>query len=173
MTTSPKITEVKLIERLRRSADWQRRHDVGASNGYVTADDLDHAANALADREALEQENAELRLAICGGEDAPGHNATIPHAQILATLAENYAGSRAWAEAEKARADRLAEALIKIERWFGEFPDTGKTWPNGSPVSYGASWGSNGERDFMRVVARQALAAFDTSRPDDAEGGDA
>lgn len=60
---------------------------------------------------------------------------------------------------------KLVEALEKIERWFGEFPETGMFWPNtdGSesdrPMPYGAAWGSNGERDFMRSVARAALAA--------------
>ena len=66
-----------------------------------------------------------------------------------------------------ATADKLrvvVEALEKIERWFGEFPETGRNWPNedGSdsdrPMSYGAVNGSNGERDFMRHVARKALA---------------
>lgn len=68
-----------------------------------------------------------------------------------------------------ASADKLrvaVEALEKVERWFGEFPETGRNWPNddGSdsdrPMSYGAVNGSNGERDFMRHVARQALAAL-------------
>lgn len=55
--------------------------------------------------------------------------------------------------------DRLRSALQRIERWFGEFPETGKTWPEtGDPVSYGACYGSNGERDYMREVARKALA---------------
>jgi len=67
------------------------------------------------------------------------------------------------ATAAEARADRLAKALERIERWFGEFPETGKFWPNtdGSesdrPMSYGACWGSNGERDSMRSIARAAL----------------
>jgi Lar family restriction alleviation protein len=53
---------------------------------------------------------------------------------------------------------RLREALEKIERWFGEFPDTGQQWPDGTPVSYGAAFGSNGERDYMRGIARAALS---------------
>lgn len=52
----------------------------------------------------------------------------------------------------------LVEALEQIERWDG-FPSTDKTWEgSGEPVSYGAAFGSNGERDFMREVARKALA---------------
>lgn len=55
--------------------------------------------------------------------------------------------------------DSMRKALEKIERWFGEFPPTGKTWDDGSPMSYGVCYGSNGERDFMRGIAREALSA--------------
>lgn len=48
-------------------------------------------------------------------------------------------------------------ALMKINRWFGEFPETGRKWGNGTDMSYLACYGSNGERDFMRGVARDAL----------------
>ena len=51
----------------------------------------------------------------------------------------------------------LVAALEKIERWFGEFPPTGQTWDDGTPMSYAAAYGSNGERDYMRGVARAAL----------------
>lgn len=55
---------------------------------------------------------------------------------------------------------QLMEALEQIERWDG-FPSTGEVWEDsGEPVSYGAAFGSNGERDFMREVARKALAAY-------------
>lgn len=57
--------------------------------------------------------------------------------------------------------EALRAALEKIERWFDEFPETGKMWPakqGGGKVSYGSAYGSNGERDFMRGVARDALA---------------
>ena len=52
----------------------------------------------------------------------------------------------------------MRTALERIERWFDEFPDTGRTYDNGAPISYGMCWGSNGERDYMRGVARAALA---------------
>ena len=52
---------------------------------------------------------------------------------------------------------RMEKALERIERWFGEFPETGDTWEDGSPVSYATLYGSNGERDYMREIARQAL----------------
>lgn len=58
-----------------------------------------------------------------------------------------------------ARLRSMEEALAKIERWFGEFPETGRVWPGGGgPMSYGAAFGSNGERDFMRAIARAALS---------------
>jgi hypothetical protein len=56
-------------------------------------------------------------------------------------------------------------ALAKIERWFGEFPETGEFWENTDgtmsdrPMSYASCHGSNGERDYMRSVARAAREA--------------
>lgn len=58
----------------------------------------------------------------------------------------------------KMRELRLEEALRRIEKWKGEFPDTGRTWDDGTPMSYSAVYGSNGERDYMRAIARRALA---------------
>jgi len=57
-----------------------------------------------------------------------------------------------------AEVERLRAALERISRWHGEFPETGKHWPNGTPTSYQVEHGSNGERDFMRGIARAALA---------------
>lgn len=63
--------------------------------------------------------------------------------------------------------EQLAEmraALTRIEKWDDEFPQTGEFWPNTDgttsdrPMSYGACYGSNGERDYMRSVARDALS---------------
>jgi hypothetical protein len=55
--------------------------------------------------------------------------------------------------------DRYHDALEKIERWHGEFPVTGRFWDDDKtqPMNYSACWGSNGERDYMRAVARKAL----------------
>lgn len=55
---------------------------------------------------------------------------------------------------------KLRGALERIERWHGEFPATGRYWDepkNADPMSYSACFGSNGERDYMRQVARDAL----------------
>lgn len=67
--------------------------------------------------------------------------------------------------------ERLLAALAKIEKWFGEFPPTGRTWENSNgtpsdrPMSYAACYGSNGERDFMRGIARAAIADAEGATP--------
>ena len=55
--------------------------------------------------------------------------------------------------------ERLRAALQRIACWYGEFPSTGKYWDEEKtlPMGYDAAYGSNGERDFMRKVARDAL----------------
>jgi len=50
---------------------------------------------------------------------------------------------------------RLREALTRIEKWIGEFPEV--EMRDGKMGSYGYAYGSNGERDYMRAVARKAL----------------
>jgi len=57
----------------------------------------------------------------------------------------------------RAENKRLKTALERIAKWFGEFPETGQEWPSGGAVSYGALYGSHGERDYMRKVAADAL----------------
>ena len=66
--------------------------------------------------------------------------------------------------------ERLRTALARVERWFGEFPPSGRTWEDGRPMSYGVAFGSNGERDYMRQVASNALSGEPTSA---VETGDA
>jgi hypothetical protein len=81
---------------------------------------------------------------------------------ILEARAETASLRAALAAQPDPRVKGLVEALERIERWHGEFPSTGRTWddkPGGEPMSYAAVNGSNGERDYMRQVAREALAA--------------
>ena len=65
--------------------------------------------------------------------------------------------------AANAREAGLRKALEVIREWTA-FPPSGRFWRNGDgtisarPMPYGAAFGSNGERDFMRQVARAALA---------------
>lgn len=55
------------------------------------------------------------------------------------------------------RAERYEKALKFILKW--EFPPTGQFWDVDKlqPMSYAACYGSNGERDFMRNIANEAL----------------
>lgn len=72
-------------------------------------------------------------------------------------------------EEEKITAERRLEtaraALEKIERW--DMPVSGHFWDKDKkePMSYGAAFGSNGERDHIKSVAAEALAAL---QPQDA-----
>jgi hypothetical protein len=59
----------------------------------------------------------------------------------------------------------LETALRRIARWHGEFPETGRTWPHGAPMSYGGAFGSHGERDYMRQLALEALNNAAISQP--------
>jgi hypothetical protein len=54
-----------------------------------------------------------------------------------------------------ARIRELEAALFKIEDW--QLPKSEQTWPDGTPMSYGAAFGSNGERNWARTVAHEAL----------------
>ncbi len=47
------------------------------------------------------------------------------------------------------------EALALIYAW-NSFPSGGK-WEDGREMSYGMAYGSNGERDYMRGIAFEAL----------------
>lgn len=55
------------------------------------------------------------------------------------------------------RADRYKKALMFIQAW--KFPPTKQFWDKDQtePMSYAAAYGSNGERDFMRNVAAEAI----------------
>ena len=53
---------------------------------------------------------------------------------------------------------RLENALKIIIEWK-DFPETGEYWDDDKtrPMSYGTWYGSNGERDYMREIARKAM----------------
>jgi len=57
------------------------------------------------------------------------------------------------------REKRLELALMRIAKWHGEFPPTNQFWDEDKnrPMSYESCYGSNGEREFMRDIARKAL----------------
>ena len=52
-------------------------------------------------------------------------------------------------------------ALEKIVAW--EMPPSGRFWDKNEtdPMSYGAAFGSNGERDVIKSIARSALSQLD------------
>jgi hypothetical protein len=56
--------------------------------------------------------------------------------------------------------DEFKKALQAVERW--ELPSTGQYWDKEQtqPMSYGAAYGSNGEREYFRHIARTALFSF-------------
>lgn len=51
----------------------------------------------------------------------------------------------------------MESALRKIAKWHGEFPTTGRFHESGEEMTYSYTRGSNGERDYMRKVAEDAL----------------
>jgi hypothetical protein len=62
----------------------------------------------------------------------------------------------------------LERALRRIAKWHGEFPGTGKFYDaeKTQPMSYAGAFGSDGERDYMRKIAQEAL-----DRTNEASGG--
>lgn len=56
----------------------------------------------------------------------------------------------------RAQVEVMRDALEAVIRW--EMPITGKFHKSGDPMSYGHCYGSNGERDYIRDLATQALA---------------
>lgn len=61
-------------------------------------------------------------------------------------------------EAARKEIAGLREGLVKIEAW--KMPETDQFWDKErtSRMSYSALHGSNGERDFIRAIARNLLA---------------
>lgn len=82
---------------------------------YSIAISLKRIADAPSEAAAriteLEDENEQLRLAICGGEDAPGYAASLPLATILQVQTNNEREWRGRAERAEARCRALEEAL--------------------------------------------------------------
>ena len=59
----------------------------------------------------------------------------------------------------RAKAARLEKALQQVADW--KMPECNKTWDDGSPMSYSAAFGSSGERDYIRGIAKTALEGGD------------
>lgn len=84
----------------------------------------------------------------------PGFDGLTPKSRLKANISLIVDAVNAY-DALRARNAELEEALRRIERWFGEFPDVKDR--NGQPTTYGVAYGSNGERDYMRSIARAAI----------------
>jgi hypothetical protein len=75
---------------------------------------------------------------------------------VSEAIAENHAEE---VEALQQEIKRLRKALEFVLAW--QFPATGKFWDDEKtrPMTYGAAYGSNGERDYMKQYIREALNA--------------
>lgn len=177
-TLSPDVSG--LVERLRTKAETCRADEVDAT----WVEDLSEAADALASlslqlaavekkplnlgvtKEWFEKQAAkegDLEIGAGSRKLTSTINLTPEEMNEFERLAHEALPQ--WAQdkiasltAAQEENERLRTALEKIERWFGEFPPTGDYWPSGGEMSYAACYGSNGERDFMRGVARDALS---------------
>lgn len=92
---------------------------------FVATFDPPTVLRLISELKAAREERDELRLAICGGEDAPGYNASLSHETILGVLRDNYASWKrdselAWdgetANTWKALAQAAEAALDRINR---------------------------------------------------------
>lgn len=67
------------------------------------------------------------------------------------------------AVSEPSTSTRLKAALQTIADWA--LPATRDFYASGNPVSYEANYGSNGAREYMRTIAREALAVLPAHPP--------
>ena len=143
------MSEPVTAEEIERRAD-----QLNEQAGYISPLErvLRAGAAAIRELEGLKKANALMNSgmeSVCDLRDA--------EKQVMREVkTDRDAG---WAAAES-----LAGALGRVLKWHGEFPETGHFWDDGSPMSYSAAFGSNGERDFMRGVAETALIAFAAAR---------
>ena len=91
------------------AAHWSISGEPGDECVDVQVADL---SALLSELTRLQEENGQLRLAICGGEDAPGYADSLPLADILGVAANNL-GS--WREASD-RAARLQEEVKGLRK---------------------------------------------------------
>jgi len=130
------------VERLRAELAAQR-----AANNWRT-----HVEQRLRDWRQRTMNRSGDRLAL---DDFMGEDSIE---DLIDFVCDEYAAPIPAAPAQAPDAGALREALRKIADW--ELPPSGKRWPDtAAPMSYGAAYGSNGERDYMREVARAALSA--------------
>lgn len=140
------------------SVHWSQYTIPNAKQGYGNAAFI-AAANPKTILELIARvEDAEenhLRKSIALSDMATLYNKVCSERDSLRTALEQ----------AKAREAELLGALGIVERW--ELPETDETWQDGTPMSYTAAYGSNGARDFMRKVAKDARLAVTAMGGDD------
>ena len=98
-----------------------------------------------------------------GHRYAIGQIVTINKIEGKVYFGKEYAYGRQWAftddefEPVPSLNDELIKALQRIADW--DLPDTGKFWDKERlvPASYESLYGSNGARDYIKNIAKEAL----------------
>lgn len=92
---------------------------------------------------------------VCGSVHSPHRGVQEAVAEILGKV-EPYGAKHITVIADlRSQVERMRGALKRVERW-GPFPEA--IGRDGKLSTYGVEYGSNGERDYMRGIARAALA---------------
>lgn len=166
-------TTPSIVERLNSSAKAFRDHPIYTADGdpvklTVQAQELEEAASRITEQA---DENEKLRLAICGGEDAPGYAASLPLADILRTQADNFARASHYSELAydgegstwKARAEAAEANARRLEEAAGPFLKLAAEVIN--PVGGERPWHADSQ-DWMVVFgfAGQTLTLGDLRR---------
>lgn len=86
---------------------------------FITAANPQAVLSLIAHLKAAEAENEQLRLAICGGEDAPGYAASLPLQAVLDVQRDNFAVSRSALERLWAAEAREAELIARCDALVG------------------------------------------------------
>jgi hypothetical protein len=116
---------------------WQSGYAAGHDEGYKKA--LKGTENITADWQTLQSKIATLEQS-CNEKN-----------MVITEL--NNTGTNL-----RTRCAKQQAALSVVQKW--QLPSTGQFWDDDKtqPMSYGACYGSNGERDFMRNVANEAIS---------------
>lgn len=195
MTSLSPMTEKTLGERLNAFVIEFKKHWANpGAGGYVRMNGafLQRAgetfSEAAAQLTAKEAERGRIALAICGGEDAPGHADSLPLDQLLAVLADNYATARrdaelAWdgetatswksrAKAAEADRDRLLEVVKPYHDLFVQIiADHGDDWLPDDASALRASLSYPAAKMPIRGSHfRQAAQAYSEIKGEEADG---
>lgn len=93
----------------------------------------------LAELATAKAENEQLRLEICGGEDAPGYAASLPLEAILGVLRQNYGSWSARIAEAEARADQLQRDLAAAREGLRPFARMAEILEKRAILNFGKS----------------------------------